>query len=94
MLYLDVNLLFEERIAYHPTDDDMSKGEEEGGPIGVGDNGMNAIIQRLADAKSSEEDGHDFAKDIQEQWIDTKDKERCGPLFLSFYVDKEHEQSL
>ena len=75
LLKLDIDFLAIEDVADGEVEEDEVEGVAERGPLVGCDDGMDGIIDHLGDTDVTQEDGEEFARDIEGKGVDTEDVE-------------------
>ena len=75
LLKLDIDLLAVEHVADGEVEQHEVEGIAERGPLVGCDDGMDSIIDHLGDTDVTQEDGEEFARDIEGKGVDTEDVE-------------------
>ena len=90
----DVNTFTEKRPAGEEADGYEGQRIAQGSPLGCGNCAMNAVVEHIADAHVTKDDGQQFTQNVEKQGVDTEHLERHGPTTMAADVDEVHEQSL
>ncbi len=93
-LQFDVDFAFIEDVAKEEVEKDEIDGVGEGCPLEGRDEGMDTLINPLADTHVPQDDCEEFAGGVEEERIDAKNVKECAPFFLSLNINNIHENAL